>query len=432
MSRPNITAREHINKLTAFRQSAYACLGTARDALFELADAALLTPGAQSFAELSESPAFQRRWPSLYAALRDGQIDRQALCDLYRAELRSVDRPILAGDHTAWSRPYARTLPERTVEHQPNAIPGAKPITVGQGYSTLAWIPETSGSWALPLVHERITPADKPRHVAARQLRRISGQLKARAVACFDAEYGCAPFVRETADVPCDKVLRLRPNVVLYTAPPAYAGHGRPPVHGRKFKLRDGRTWGQPDATLDVQDPDWGRVQVRLWSGLHFKKAAAQTFWVLRLERLDARGTRRRPRVLWLAWIGEPPPPLAEGWRLYFRRFALEHWYRFAKHSLGWTLPRLQTPAAAERWSDLMPLLTWQLWLARPAVKDRPRPWQKTLPTLSPGRVRQGLAAVFAQIGTPAQAPKPRGKSAGWPVGKPRPHRPRCPVVKKG
>jgi hypothetical protein len=431
VSKPNVNANEYINKLTAFRQSAYACLGTARDALFELSDAVLLTPGVQSLAELSESPAFRRRWPSLYAALSEGQVDRAALGQLYLGWMTADSRPVLAGDHTAWPRPYARTLPERTVEHQPTAIPGAKPITVGQGYSTLAWVPEASGSWALPFLHERITSHEKPRQVAARQLRAISRQLTVRAVACFDAEYGCAPFVRDTADLPCDKLLRLRPNLVLYTAPPPYSGHGRPPRHGRKFRLGDGRTWGQPDETLSVQDPDWGEVQVRQWSGLHFKKAAAQVFWVLRLERLEARGTRREPRVLWLAWLGEPPPPLAEGWRLYFRRFALEHWYRFAKQSLFWTLPRLQTPAAAERWSDLMPFLTWQLWLARPAVKDRPRPWQKSCATLSPGRVRQSLAALFAQLGTPAQAPKLRGKSAGWPVGRKRSRRPRWPVVKK-
>ncbi|MEH2294195.1 hypothetical protein [Nostoc sp.] len=39
---------------------------------------------------------------------------------------------------------------------------GEKPITVGQGYSTIAWIPESEGSWALPLRHERITSAESP------------------------------------------------------------------------------------------------------------------------------------------------------------------------------------------------------------------------------------------------------------------------------
>jgi len=39
---------------------------------------------------------------------------------------------------------------------------GAKPVTVGQGYSTIAIIPETEGSWALPLLHERITSFSNP------------------------------------------------------------------------------------------------------------------------------------------------------------------------------------------------------------------------------------------------------------------------------
>ncbi|HEX7976236.1 MAG TPA: type 2 isopentenyl-diphosphate Delta-isomerase, partial [Anaerolineales bacterium] len=38
---------------------------------------------------------------------------------------------------------------------------------------------------------------------------------------------------------------------------------------------------------------------------------------------------------------------------------------RFAKGRLHWTLPRVATPQQCERWSDLMPLITWELWLAR-------------------------------------------------------------------
>jgi hypothetical protein len=58
-------------------------------------------------------------------------------------------------------------------------------------------------------------------------------------------------------------------------------------------------------------------------------------------------------------------PTLDELWHKYLRRFALEHWYRFAKQRLYWVHPQLSSTQAAERWSDLMPLLTWQLWLAR-------------------------------------------------------------------
>jgi hypothetical protein len=67
-----------------------------------------------------------------------------------------------------------------------------------------------------------------------------------------------------------------------------------------------------------------------------------------------------------------------------------------------------------------LPLLTWQLWLARDIVTDNPLPWQKQQPKLSPGRVAQAMGGVLAAIGTPAVVAKPRGKSPGWPTGKDR------------
>ncbi len=78
-----------------------------------------------------------------------------------------------------------------------------------------------------------------------------------------------------------------------------------------------------------------------------------------------------------------------------------------------------------------MPLMTWQLWFARDPVCDRPLPWQKPQLAPTPGRVAQGMGGVLAVLGTPARAPKPRGKSPGWPLGKTRTPRPRYPVVKK-
>ena len=72
-------------------------------------------------------------------------------------QMPTEPRPLLAGDHTAWPRSYARTLRDRTIEHQPTLVAGNKPIAVGHGFSTIAWIPEAEGSWALPLRHERIT-----------------------------------------------------------------------------------------------------------------------------------------------------------------------------------------------------------------------------------------------------------------------------------
>ena len=180
-----------------------------------------------------------------------------------------------------------------------------------------------------------------------------------------------------------------------------------------------------------LEDPELGLIRISLWRGLHFRKAVAQSVLVVRIERLCARGTRRQPKVLWLAWVGEEPPSLDEWWRWYLRRFAVDHWYRFAKQRLHWTLPHLGTPEQSECWSDLMPLLTWELWLAKEAVNDNPLPWQKPQTDLTPGRVCQGMGGVLAVIGTPARAPKVRGKSPGWLKGRPRRRRERHPVVKK-
>jgi hypothetical protein len=88
--------------------------------------------------------------------------DREQLMKLYLLQMSGVERPILAVDHTAWVRPDAPTLRERTYEHQATAIHGNKPIAIGLGYSTIAWIPSAQGVGPYPLRHERITSWDTP------------------------------------------------------------------------------------------------------------------------------------------------------------------------------------------------------------------------------------------------------------------------------
>jgi hypothetical protein len=83
---------------------------------------------------------------------------------------------------------------------------------------------------------------------------------------------------------------------------------------------------------------------------------------------------------LWLIFLGKQKRdllPLELLGKKYLRRFAVDHWYRFIKQRLHWTLPSLSTPHQWERWSDLMPLITWQLWLAKDIVQENHLPWQK-------------------------------------------------------
>ena len=189
-----------LDKLKYFRKAIYYRLGNAKDALFDLMDAVLTTRSISSFVELSLSPLFRRKWPSIYEALQDAQPSRQLLMQEYAQEIPVSELTVLAGDHTAWSRIYARTLRERTYEHQPQQM-GGKPITLGQGYSTIAWIPEAQGSWALPLLHERITSFETPLEKAATQLRQVCLQLTEPILFLGDSEYGCAPFLKQSSDI---------------------------------------------------------------------------------------------------------------------------------------------------------------------------------------------------------------------------------------
>jgi hypothetical protein len=256
--------------------------------MFELGDAVLSCSSVNSSAELSCSPLFRRQWSSLYEALQ-----------------------------------------ERTYEPQA-AMLGNRPVGVGQGWSTLAWIPKAGSSWALPMRHERITSFERPISKAAWQLRQVTQALPTRAISLWDSEYGCASFVLATADIACDKLMRLRSNRCLWTAPP-YGGRGRPRMHGDKVKLHDSTTWHSPDQHNEVNDPKQGRLRVRCWHQLHFRTAAKHPLHLILVERLDEHGNRCTDKPVWLSWVGEAMPALEQIWQLYCRRFGVDHWFRFAK-----------------------------------------------------------------------------------------------------
>lgn len=417
--------------MRAFRQSLYDSFVRARDALFELLDALLLSAPLTSFPELSLQPVFRRRWPSLYAALDDGRLDDNRLLRLLVAHLPAREPPLLVGDHTAWARPYAYTLADRGLQHQPSPIAGQRPITLGYGFSTLGLIPGESGSWFLPLLHERIASHQTPREKAVEQLARLLPLLTARPLALLDSEYGSGRFFGQAAPLAVDLLVRLRPNRTLYRPAPPYQGFGRPRKHGAVLRFKDATTWGEPDESFDEEQTRLGPVRVQCWRGLHFYDAPECPVDLLRVERLAPTASKREAKVAWLAYRAAAPLPLPDLWQQYLRRYVIEHWYRFIKGKLNWEKPALSTARQAELWSQLLVLASWQLYLARGVAEDQPRPWQKALKEQTPGRVQQGFGGVLAAIGTPAKAPKPRGKSPGWEKGRVRARRVRYAVVKK-
>ncbi len=83
------------------------------------------------------SPLFRSEWSSVYEALQDCRPDPAKLMQLYIHQMSQVERPVLAIDRTAWLRPHAPTLRERTYEHQPTALPHGIPVGIGQVYKLI-------------------------------------------------------------------------------------------------------------------------------------------------------------------------------------------------------------------------------------------------------------------------------------------------------
>jgi hypothetical protein len=132
---------------------------------------------------------------------------------------------------------------------------------------------------------------------------------------------------------------------------------------------------------------------------------------------------------LWLGYVpGHTDHPLQTVWSWFDFRWPIEPSIRFRKQQLHWTLPRFQDSQTCDRWTALVDLAFWQLFLARDLVQDQPLPWQKAQSILTPTRVLLSFASIFAQLGSPTRPPKARGKSPGWPTGRirtrPRRHKP--------
>ncbi len=168
---------------------------------------------------------------------------------------------------------------------------------MGFGYSTVAYIPEDKGSWALPLLHERISSSETALLKLSKQLQQVCSHLDQRPIVVVDSQYGCAPFIKQTAALPCDKLMRLSSNRCLYGEPKVYDGRGRPRKHGAKFKLNDPQTWHLEDEIVEVEHLKLGRIKIQAWHKLHFKAAADEKLSVLRIEQLDS----PKSKPLWLA-----------------------------------------------------------------------------------------------------------------------------------
>jgi hypothetical protein len=432
---------QQFNNLIEFRQTVYDhVLTRCKDAQFELVDALLLSAPVHSFPELSCSPAFRRKWHSAYTAVEDGRQDQEWLEDYLVQLLPADDWLVFPLDTTAWPHAAARTMSDRQYVHSGSDTGLGSPVVVGHPYSVLAWAPERNTSWAPPLSIHRIPSEKTDVEVGVEQVKQLCHDRQTEMTEAFhlivaDGKYGNHSFLGPLKEESCGVLARMRCDRVLHKPPGEYSGRGRPRVHGARFAFKEPETWGEPQETAELEDEKWGTVRIRRWDGLHARQDANTVFSVLLVETHLERESP--PRPLWLAHL--PPSheqpeerPAVRLWRSYEYRWPIEPGTRFRKQSLAWTLPRFQDADACDRWTLLVTLAQWQLFLARELITDQPLPWQRAQEKPTPERALQGLGGLFSQIPTPTRAPKARGKSPGWPKGRPRARRERQRVVKKG
>lgn len=437
-----------LGDLSGFRERFYECLTGRADALFELTDAALCTPGpVTSLAELSLTSEHRRGHGAGYDAINHGSIE----VDRLRTTLAGLPLPraadgrvALAVDVSPWLRPDAACSPERLFCHVYGRSRGASQFIPGWPYSVVAALETGRTSWTAILDAVRLGPTDDATAVTATQLREVVGRIIAaghwqpgdpRILIVTDAGYDVTRLTFVLADLPVELVGRIRSDrVMLRPTPPRRPGtNGRPRKHGGVFTLADPASWHTPDQATDTDTTRYGHAQAQAWDRLH-PRLTHRGPWLdhdgelplvegtlirLQVEHLPG---DRDPKPVWL-WssITNASAELVDLlWQVFLRRFDLEHTFRLLKQTLGWTRPKLRAPESADRWTWLILTVHTQLRLARPIVEDHRRPWEKPVTEprqLTPARVRRGFRNLYATTTSPAAAPKPSRPGPGRPLG---------------
>lgn len=467
--------------LEQFRNDVYAWFPHRADALMDLLDALSSNPTARSVVELSENPLFRRQYSSVHDAiehlsvpdseasrLRERQDLEQALLRLLIPYLPRPQRQfwLFGTDVTSASRPFARTLSERTFVYQPNPVKGITPITIGHQYSVVAMLPEKGSPdeppWVIPLLVNRVTSTETKREAGLGQIGRLVNDEtlpfhKDLCVDVADSDYSAVTYLGGIAEYPnLITIARFAGNRTVYRkASPSEdsSGRGHPPWFGASMSLKEPKTWDEPDevtqTTFTTRKGQVYTVHLEGWHDLLLRGTWGLPMhrYPLTLVRAHVRDTQSKPvftRPLWLIVFGQRRKELSllDIWDAYRQRYDLEHFFRFGKQRL--LMDAYQTPETEheENWWTLVQLAYLQLWFAREQATRVPRPWERYLPRFrsagkpsspvaSPSDGQRDLMRVLRQIGTPARDPIRRGNAPGRSPGQSPGLRVRLSVIKK-
>ena len=443
---------DQTEKLRKFRDELYQLFPYRADALFNLLDA-LCASGHQSRSviELSESPAFSRKYSSITDGIADG-LSQVCFSDIEKLVFKTTAEPERAAlffvDATPNPRPFARKLTERSMVHSPNPAPGNKPICVGHQYSVLTMAPahreHADRNWQLPLSVKRVHVEEKSNEVGMQQLVEAIEQHELDdklTINAGDTLYG-TESCRKTAVSKKNLVhlFRLANHRNVYCLPSdkdrKTKGAGRKKVYGRKIQLSNPKTHSQA-ASVSFKEFTSKRgkhyqAELTLFTDLllrgsrHFH-AENHPFNMVRVIVRDKHNNLVFKRPLWIAVHGKRRHELSPEfiYKAYRQRYDIEHYFRFGKQKL--LMDKYQTPDTRheESWWRLTALAYVQLFLASKMADSLPRPWERYLPEFtkdssqsskdvkSPSQTQRCFANILKTIGTPAKEPVPRGKPVG-------------------
>ena len=420
-----------------FREKVYQSMRKRADAILDLVDALTVAGHVESPVALSEETPFRRKFSSIFDTLRHGEIDFDLLLAALYAH-QPANSEELAGcevyglDCTPNERAEAETLADRgSLKTQQE-----DPVRYGHKYSWLVRLIQWGTSWVAPVDVRRVATGLSDSALGAQQVAEADVRHPKQKVIVADSLHGNHIFLAIFLVVQhAYALVRLRSNLVFYERPePHVKGKkGALAKQGAKFKLSEpSRTPDRAETVLLGEQT----VKLAAWQGLHLKKLSGLVGMLLRVEFLRPDGTPRYKRPMWLFWTGPDTVPLAELCQMYLWRFAIEHFFRFAKQHLGLNANQSTELVSTEQWMWLCALAYWQLLLMRDEVKASRPAWypartQTETKGLTPGQVQRSAFGYFVQLGTPARNTRKAGKGKGRSAGYHPAPRTRYPVIKK-
>ena len=459
-----------ISTFQDFRNRLFLLFPYRRDATMDLIDA-VSAETSTSIVKLSLSDLFRRKYSSITDVLdslfRSNLKTPSTQDDLVKQKLKVTQLlaekcpqsqkngfALFAIDCSANPRIFADKVPDRTIVHAPNHVPGQKPITVGHEYSVLVHLPsdpiDRELHWVIPLSTRRVQSNESGPQVGLAQLEEIATATVFRDQFCVsvtDAAYGTQRWIIGVSKLPnVVNIARMRSNRKVYRLPPqeGQKKKGRPLIYGEEIPLS---APPQPDlqeiTTVTTRKGHIHQVRLDRWNdiivrGSDKERTHEHPFDLVRVTVIDGKGKPVYKRPLWVMVTGARRREVTsfQAFDSYCRRYDIEHFFRFGKQKLGLVNSQTCDTCHEEGWHWIALLAYSMLYHARQLAQSTAYPWEKKrvrviAPNQRPSQVQRDYKRIIRGIGTPASIPKPRGKSPGRQLGAQVPQRPICDLIYK-